>query len=86
MRIARDGPFDHRFRRMIVGAMQTGKLFEPAIEDLLGAGQVFAARLAFLIQTRKLNTGPELVFKRFGFTPSGIEDARSLDDDGPGCD
>lgn len=77
------GTFHHRFWRMIVCTMQTSKLFETAIKNLLGACKVFTAPTAFLIQTRKLNTRPELIFKRFSFTASGIEDTRSLDDDGP---
>ena len=40
-------PFDHRLRRMVVGAVQAGELFEPGMEDLLGAGQVIATRLTF---------------------------------------
>jgi hypothetical protein len=41
--------------------MQTSKLFESAIENLFGAYEVITASLAFLIQTRKLNTRPELM-------------------------
>ena len=61
-------PFDNRFRRMAVRTMQTRKLFEAAVEDLFRTGQIIATTLAFLVQTRKLDTGPELIFKRFGLT------------------
>lgn len=61
-------PFDHRLRRMVVGAVQAGELFEPGMEDLLGTGQAIATRLTFLVQTGKLDTGPEFVFKGFGVT------------------
>ena len=80
------GPFHHRFRCMAVRAMQTGKLFESAVENLFGASETIATTLTFLIQTGQFDTRPELIFKRFRFTASRIENTRSLDDDGPGCD
>ncbi|ABU77847.1 hypothetical protein ESA_02607 [Cronobacter sakazakii ATCC BAA-894] len=79
-------PFDNRFRRMAVSAMQASELFKTRVEDLLGAGEVFATPLALLIQARKFDARPEFIFKGFRFTRRGIEDARSLNDDGPGRD
>jgi hypothetical protein len=57
---------------MAVGTMQTGKLFETAVENLFRAGQVIATPLAFLVQTRKLDTRPELIFKRFRLTAAAL--------------
>lgn len=56
-------PFDHRLRRMVVGAVQAGELFEPGMEDLLGTGQAIATRLTFLVQTGKLDTDQNLSSK-----------------------
>jgi hypothetical protein len=57
---------------MAVGPMQARKLFETAVEDLFRTGQVIATPLALLVQTRKLDPGPELVFKRFSFTAAEL--------------
>jgi hypothetical protein len=45
---------------MAVGTMQTSKLFETAVENLFRTGQVITTPLAFLVQTRKLNTDQNL--------------------------
>ncbi len=75
--------FNHRLRRMAVRTMKTRKLFKTGMEDLLCPAQGFATALAFLIQTGKLNTGPEFIFKRFCLTGGGIQYLRTLNDDRP---
>ena len=71
-------PLNDRFRRVAICPMQTRNFLESAVENLLRARQIITTPLAFLVQARQFNAGPNLSSNASASREAALESGRLM--------